>query len=741
MSMLVGRAMPRVDGRKKVTGRAQYAGEAPAEHLVHGVIVNSTIAKGKITSLDTRAALAVPGVLHVFTHENRPKLPWFDRSYTDMDSPYGSPFRPLYDAEIFHSGQPIALVVADSFETARHAARLVEVEYERAPFNTDIARGEARPPKKWTGGRKAPPKPRGDADAALTTAEVKVDREYQVPAEYHNPMEPFATTVIVENDGTFTVHDKTQGVSNSQTYVSRIFDVDAKNVRVVSPFVGGAFGSALRPQHSLFFAFMAAQALHRAVRVTLTRQQMFTFGHRPQAHQRVALGADRSGKLTAMVHEVTCDVSRSEDYVETIVNWGPLLYRCDNVRTSHEVVPIDAYTPMDMRAPGAVTGLFAFESAMDELAEKLGMDPIALRLQNYTDRAIDEDKDFSSKELRKCYQEGAARFGWERRSQTPRSMRDGEKLIGWGMASGAWDAMQMVAKAHARLSIDGTLTVASGTTDIGTGTYTIMSQIAADSLGLPISAVTFELGDTRLPMAPLQGGSWTAVTVGSAVKKGCDDLAEQLWKLAKKMPASPLGDAKLEDVSFEDGHVVRKGDASKRVAFVDAMRAAGVLALESDVTAPPSPKRLPYAHNTHSAVFVEVAVDEDLGVIEVRRIVSAIAAGKILNPQTARSQILGAAVWGISMALHEEALVDHDLGRVMNHSLGEYHVSVNRDIGEVDVIFVEEHDEHVNPLGAKGVGEIGIVGVAAAVANAVAHATGIRVRELPITLDKLLGES
>lgn len=737
--MHVGRPTPRVDGRKKVTGEARYAGEFSEEHLVYGVIVNSAIARGQITRLDTRAALAVPGVLHVFTHRNRPKLAWFDRSYADMDSPLGSPFRPLYDDQIQFSGQPIALVVADTFEAARHAARLVEVGYEQLPFNTDIEKGEPRPPKKFTGGRKPPPKPRGDAEGALARAPVTVDARYVIPAEYHSPMEPFATTVIVESDGSFTVHDKTQGVSNSQGYVSRVFGVDAKQVRVVAPFVGGAFGAALRPNQSLFFAFMAAQALHRSVRVTLTRQQMFTFGYRPEATQRVALGADRRGHLTAIIHEATANVSRFEEYVESTVNFGPLLYRCENVRTSHLVVPLDAYTPADMRAPGAATGMFAVESAMDELADKLAMDPIALRLLNYTDRAIDEgNKPFASKELRECYRQGAERFGWERRSHTPRSMRDGDKLLGWGMATGVWDALQMPAKAHAKLSIDGTLTVGSGTTDIGTGTYTIMTQLAAEGLGLPLSAVTFELGDTNLPMAPLQGGSWTAVTVGSAVKNGVDDLANQLFKLAKKVPASPLADAKRDDVRFVDGHVVLAKNESQRVSFVDAMRFAGVLALESDAAAMPSPERAKYAHNTHSAVFVEVAVDETLGVIEVRRIVSAIAAGKILNPQTARSQISGAVVWGVSMTLHEEALVDHRLGRVMNHSFAEYHVSVNRDVGEIDVLFVDEHDPHVNALGAKGVGEIGIVGVAAAIANAVAHATGIRVRDLPITLDKLL---
>lgn len=740
MSGLLGRPHIRVDGKRKVTGEARYAAEHHQPGLLHGVLVSATIARGRIKRIDASAALAEVGVLHVLTHENRPSLPWFDRSYTDDDAPAGSPFRPLYNATILFDSQPIALVVADTFETARAAARLMVVEYDVEAPETDLAaqRARAREPSRWTLGRKPPPKARGDVDAALAAAAARVDVEYGAAAEYHNPMELFASTVMVESDGSLTIYDKTQSALSSQSYVTRVFDMDKDQVRVVSPFVGGAFGSGLRPQHQLFFAVMAARELGRSVRVGLTRQQMFTFGYRPRTLQRVQLGADANGRVTAISHDAVAETSRFEDYAEVVVNWGSLLYAPEASRATHQLVPLDLYTPLDMRAPGAATGVYALECAMDELAAALGMDPLELRLRNESKRAVDEDKDFSSKELRACYEQAAERFGWRRRSAAPRSMRDGEQLVGWGMATGAWEALQLFANARATLSIDGTLRVASATADIGTGTYTVMTQIAADALGLPVEAVTFKLGDTNLPWAPLQGGSWTAVTVGSAVKVVCDAIADKLVKLAAKTKGGPLEGAQRDEVVFEQGELRSASDPSRRISIPAAMRAAGVLTLEDEQTALPSPERTKYAHYAHCASFVEVKVDDALGMVRVTRVVIACAVGKVLNPKTARSQILGGVVMGIGMALHEEAQIDHHFGRVMNHSLAEYHVPVNADVPEIDVIFVDEPDQHVNALGAKGLGEIGIVGIAAAVANAIFHATGKRVRELPITLDKLL---
>lgn len=736
-----GKPVNRVDGPLKVTGRAKYAAEYAAEGLLHGVVVSSAVARGKITRIDTAAALRVPGVLHVFTHENRPRLPRFDRSYMDDDAPGGAPFRPLYYDEIIYSGQPIALVVAESLELASHAASLLEIEYERAPHETDLRalRKSAEPPKYKRIGFEPPPKPRGDADKALAAAAARIDAEYSSPFEHHNPMEMHAATAVWQEDGTLLVYDKTQGVQNSQNYLCRVFDLPKDKVRVISHFVGGAFGSGLRPQYQLFLAVMAARELGRPVRVCLTRPQMFTFGHRPHTLQRVALGAAADGQLTAIVHEAIGETSRFEEYIETVVNWSGMLYECENTRLDYKIVELDLYTPLDMRAPGAVLGMYALECAMDELAAALKLDPLALRLRNYTERAQNLDKPFSSKELRACFEQGAARFGWSRRSAEPRSMREGDLLIGWGLATGIWEAMQMPASARAVLSVDGKLTVSSATADIGTGTYTVMTQIAADRLGLPLSDVTFKLGDSSLPAAPLQGGSWTVASVGTAVKLACDAVGAKLLKMAKKLPNSPLDDAKLDDIVFAERCIRKKDAPAQAVSILDAMRHAGALRIEEQATALPNvAKQTQYARSTHSAVFVEVGVDEALGMVQVRRVVSAIAGGRIVNPKTARSQIVGAVVWGIGMALQEESHVDHKLGRFMNHHLSEYHFPVSADIHDIDVIFVEEEDQIVNPLGVKGLGEIGIVGVAAAIANAVYHATGRRVRELPITLDKLL---
>ena len=736
----IGKPVSRVDGRLKVTGGAKYAAEFSTPGLVHGYIVSSTIARGRITRIDASAALALPGVLHVFTHENRPSLAWFDRKWKDDDAPKGSPFRPLHDAEIIHSLQPVALVVAESFELARYAARLVHVEYEAAPHRTDLHanRDDTFTPGKEKGGFQPPPKPRGDADKALAEAEVTVDLEFTQATEYHNPMELHASTVIHHEDGTLTVYDKTQGVQNTHTWICNVFGLSKSDVRVLSPFVGGAFGSGLRPQHQLFMAVLAATQLKRSVRVELSRPQMFSFGHRPETIQRVALGARKDGTLTALIHEAVQESSQNENYVEIVVNWSGQQYRCDNVRLDYKLCRLDVHTPLDQRAPGAATGVPAIEIAMDELAHKLGMDPVELRLKNYTDSDPNTGKPFSSKELRACFRQGAERFGGAKRTPKPRSMREGRQMIGWGMAAGVWDAMQGQATAKATLGVDGKLTVASATADIGTGTYTVMSQIAADVLGLPVEDVTFHLGDSSLPTAPIEGGSWTVSSVGSAVKAACDRVRDRLSTLAAKMDGGPLAGIGNEEVAFADGHLSVKADPTRRVSITEVMRASDLLTIEEEALSVPYLRaRSRHAFGTHSAVFAEVRVDEDLGTVQVTRVVSAIAAGRIINPKTARSQIVGGVVWGIGMALEEEALTDHALGRPMNHDIAEYHIPVNADVHDIDVIFIEEHDEFVNPLGAKGVGEIGIVGVPAAIANAIFHATGVRVRDLPITLDKI----
>ena len=737
----VGAPLPRVDGRAKVTGAARYAGEFAADGLLHGVVVSGAIARGRIARLDIAAAKAVPGVVEVFTHENRMRTAWRNAAFRDEVAPPGAPFRALYDDRIVYSGQPIALVVADSFEAARFAATLVSATYEAEEHHTDLhaARGSAYVPPKKRSGITPPPKPRGDAPGVLGESPIRVEGEYYQPAEFHNPMEPHATTVVWDGGGKLTVHDKIQGVTNTQAYITGVFGLSASDVRVVTPYVGGGFGSGLRPQYQLYLAVLAALQLERSVRVVLTRDQMFSFGHRPETIQTVELGARQDGVLNAIRHEAIAETSTFEDYQEVVVNWTGMMAQCDNVELDYKLVKLDRYTPSDMRAPGAPTGQFAFESALDELAHRLRVDPLELRLRNYAEADQNEGKPYTSKALREGYRLAAERFGWARRTPEPRSMSEGRELIGWGMASGAWDAKVMKTSASATLTSDGRLAVANASADIGTGTYTILTQIAADALGLGMDAVTVSLGDTTLPHAPLEGGSWTAASSGAAVQAACYAVRATLLKHAARAPGGRFAHAGADDVVFEGGHIALAADRAVRMRFADAMAAAGVDKVHAEETVKPDTSIAKgYSSYTHSAVFAEVRVDETLGQLRVTRIVDAICAGRILNPRTARSQIIGGVVFGIGMATHEEALNDPRLGRFMNHNLAEYHVPVCADITDIEVIFVDEPDSRTSPLGVKGLGEIGICGTAAAIANAVFHATGKRVRDLPITLDKLL---
>ena len=732
MATYIGTPTSRVDGRAKVTGTAKYAGEVNVPGLVYGAVVESTIAKGRIIRIDASPARRVAGVLDVLTHENPPAMAKKASAYKDDVAPeQGSPFRPLFDARIMFSGQPIALVLAEEWEVARFAATLVQVEYERENFITDFSaqRDQAFAVEK-------PEKPRGDAEKAYAAAGVRHQADYFIPIEHHNPMELYASTAIWEANGKLTVYDKTQGVQNVHQYLCHVFNLKADDVRVVSAFMGGGSGSGLRPQFQVALAVLGARALQRPVRLVLTRQQMYALCYRPATIERLALGATADGTLDAMVHEAIGVTSQYEDFSRNDTGWSGLLYKCANARYAHRLARVDLPTPADMRAPGAATGVYGLECAMDELAVALKLDPVELRLRCYSERDQHQDLPYSSKKLRECYRQGAEAFGWARRSPEPRSMRDGSDLVGWGMATGVWEALQMQAAARIVLTANGHAEVACAFTDIGTGTYTIMAQMAADRLGLPLDNVTVKLGDSSLPQAPVEGGSWTAASVSHAIAKAADEIRKELWRLAKDVPNSPLAGARLRDIALVDGNIANQADSGRVVSIADAMRHGGLERIERETTNK-FKEANSHAHNTHSAVFAEVKVDEELGVIRVTRAVSAVAAGRILNTKTARSQILGGVVWGIGMALHEETMIDHRFGRVMNPNIAEYHVPVNADVPGIEVIFVEEPDDIVNPLGIKGVGEIGIVGVAAAIANAVYHATGKRVRDLPITLDKL----
>jgi xanthine dehydrogenase YagR molybdenum-binding subunit len=728
----IGTATPRVDGRAKVTGEAKYAAEFNTSGLAYGSVIESTIAKGRIARIETSEALRVEGVIDVLTHENRPRMASTDDAYKDETAPEeGSPFRPLYDDKIRFSGQPIALVLAEEWEIARYAASLVRLEYETQAFVTELfkQRDQAFVVKK-------PEKPRGDAGHAYAAADVRHEAEYFIPTEHHNPMELFASTVMWEGGGKLTVYDKTQGVQNVQRYLCNVFNKKADDLRVISPFVGGAFGSGLRPQYQVVLAVLGTLALKRSVRLVLTRRQMYGLGYRPATIERLALGAKADGTLDAITHEAIAVTSQFEDFSRNDTGWAALLYKSANAKYLHRLARLDVPTSSDMRAPGAATGVYALESAMDELAVALKLDPMELRLRCYSDRDQNEDVPYTSKQLRECYRQGAEAFGWDKRKPEPRSMRDGSELVGWGMATGVWEALQMPVAARIVLTANGHAEVSCAASDIGTGTYTIMTQVAADTLGLPLENITIKLGDSTLPQAPVEGGSWMAASASHAVAATAKEVRKELLALAKAMKDSPLAGAKFEDVVLADGKLASKREAGCAVSIADAMRHGAIERIDKQKTNS-FPDDSSHARNTHSAVFVEVKVDEQLGVIRVTRVVSAIAAGRILNTKTAHSQIMGSVVGGIGMALHEETLFDHRFGRIMNANIAEYHMPVNADVRDIKVIFVDEPDEIINPLGIKGLGEIGIVGVAAAIANAIYHATGKRVRDLPITLDKL----
>jgi xanthine dehydrogenase YagR molybdenum-binding subunit len=521
-------------------------------------------------------------------------------------------------------------------------------------------------------------------------------------------------------------------------YLCSVFDKKPDELRVISPFVGGAFGIGLRPQYQVVLAVLGALALERSVRLMLTRKQMYALSYRPATVERLALGANADGTLEAITHEAVAMTSQFEDFSRNDTAWSALLYKSSNAKYIHRLARLDLPSPCDMRAPGAATGVYALECAMDELAVSLKMDPTELRLRCYSDRDQNEDVPYTSKRLRECYRQGAESFGWDKRNPQPRAMRDGTELVGWGMATGVWEALQMTTATRIVLGANGHAEVFCAASDIGTGTYTIMAQVAADALGLPIENVSIKLGDSTLPQAPVEGGSWMAASTSHAVMATAEEVRKELLALAKGVRDSPLIGVAPEEVILTNGSIVSRQDARRAVSITDAMRYGAIDRIEKQKTNE-FPDDSSHARNTHSAVFAEVKVDEQLGVIRVTRVVSAIAAGRILNTKTAHSQIMGGVVWGIGMALHEETLIDHRFGRVMNANIAEYHVPVNADVQDIQVIFVDEPDELVNPLGIKGLGEIGIVGVAAAIANAVYHATGKRVRDLPITLDKLQG--
>src|SRR5215208_3853380 len=738
MARYIGKEMSRVDGVAKVTGRAKYAAEFRAPNLAYGFIVLGSVAKGTIKTIDTSEAEGAAGVVRVFTHLNTPKLgpkASHEQSPPRAVEEQDKSFRALQSDRIYFNMQPVALVVAETYEQARFAARLVKVSYnaEKHMTDTEAVRDRARFPPQGP-----PPKPRGNPDAAMKSAPVKIEAEYRIPIEHHNPMEPHAAVAVWQGDR-LTIFDKSQEVYNVRKHLASSFNIPEANVQVISPYVGGAFGSSMRPNYYPSLTAMAARELRRPVKIVYTRTQMFTgHGHRPYTIQKIALGAETSGKLIAMIHEAVHNTSTFEEFNDNTTGFTRQVYACPNLFAPTKIVDTDLNTPTWMRAPGAVSGMFALECAMDELAYALKIDPLELRLINYAETDPESGKPFSSKALRECYRLGAEKFGWKERRMEPRSMRDGRLLVGWGTATGVWGAFQRPASAKITYSADGTAHVTSATSDIGPGTYTVMTMIAAEYLGNRPEQVKFELGDTNFPRAPAQGGSQTTSSVGSAVHGAALAVTAKLLALANRDASSPLKGVAAADVEMLDGRLRLKSDPSKSVSIPEVMRRNNLSEVTETFESRPSPERQKYATMAHGAQFVEVKVDPDIGRVRVTRAIEVTACGKIINPKASHSQEIGGVVWGIGMALTEATEIDHRYGRIMNPNLQHYHVPVNADVHEIETMFVEEDDKIVNPLGVKGMGELGMVGIPAAIANAVFHATGRRVRELPITPDKLL---
>ncbi len=728
---MIGAPQPRVDGRAKVTGAAKYAYEEPVPNALYAVMVTSTIAAGRVSAIDASEAQRLPGVVTVLTHENAPRV---NADAADRK------LKVLQDATVFYDRQPVALVVADTFEHAVDAASRVHVAYDRAQAAATMESPGAVEYTPQSANRNPPDTSRGDFDTAFGSAPVKLDNRYITPTEFHNPMEPHAALAIWEANR-LTLYDAAQGVFSRRASIAKVFGIPESDVRVIAKFVGGGFGSkgGTNPHHAL--AAMAAKALNRPVKLVLTRPQMFGgFGNRPRTEQRLRIGADRSGKLVALAHDSRSQASRYDDFIENTAVISRMLYAVENQITTHRGVRHDVVTPTYMRAPGESSGSFALESAMDELAYAVNVDPVQLRLINYAESDPEEKKPWSSKSLRACYEQGAARFGWSRRTPEPRSMHTPDGLlVGYGMASSTYPSNRSSASASATLHADGTAYVTSGGVDIGTGAYTAFTQVAAEAIGMPVERVRFDLGDTTMPPAPQAGGSQLTASVANAVHDAGIALRRRIGALASADPRSPLRGRAFEALGFADGRVFVRAQPSAGETFVEVLRRAGQgsVSARADVEHDRGQKA-PYSSHAFGAHFAEVHVDPDFGTVRLARMVSAFAAGHIVNARTARSQFLGGAVWGVSMALHEEARIDERTGRYMNANLESYLVPVNADIPAVDIILVDEHDEHVNPLGIKGIGEIGNVGSAAAVANAVYHATGKRVRDLPITPEKLL---
>ena len=738
----LGQSIDRVDGKLKVTGRARYSGDHSLPGLCYGYLLQSSIAKGKIQSMDVSAAKSSPGVIAIFTPFNPLKI--YSPAQAGEEGMISGDVIPLLqDPTVDYFGQTIGFVVAETFEQARDAARLVKTEYQMEPAIVELQAGlgQAYAPKSVSG-MSATVSILGDGvtsiDEALRSAQVLVSATYNSPIEHHNPMEPHAATAMWNGDQ-LTIYDATQWVQGQQRNLAAVLGVDEANVRVLCPFVGGGFGcKGSMWMHSPLTA-AAARVLNRPVKTVLTREQMYTgVGHRPSVRQTVTLGATRQGELTAVKHEAFSSSSRVKFFAEAAAHRTSLaLYKSPNILVTHEVVPLDFAPGTFMRAPGVAPGMFALESAMDELAVKLGVDPVELRLRNYATIEPVHKLPWSSKHLDECYRVGADKFGWSRRNPEPKSTRDGDWLIGHGMATALYPAHRSYAEVKVRFQSDGNVSVSSATHDLGTGMYTVLAIVASEALGIPVERIRPVLGDSGLTPAPVAGGSQSTASVSPAVVAAADSATKKLISLAVSSPKSPFSGVKTSDVSYANGMLQAGG---KSVSFESVLSGLDRSAVEGSGTASPGEEEHKYGFLSFGAQFCEVRVNEWTGEARVTRFTSVMDVGTVVNQKTARSQVIGGIVFGIGMGLLEATKVDPNSGWIANRNLAEYLVPTNADVPYIDVEFLNIPDTTFNSLGVRGIGEIGIAGVPAAIANAIFNATGTRVRDLPITPESLLVE-
>ncbi len=732
----IGSPINRTDAWAKVSGAAPYTAEHQVEGLTYAVLVTSTIPSGRVVRIDDSAARDVPGLLLVMTPQNAMRLPKETRD-GKLQPPIGRRLTLLQEDDVYYNNQPIAVVVADTYEHAREAAARLHIEYEtkEAVLDFEQARQKLHPPEKVL--TEQTDTRRGDLADGWLASSVRLDATYTTPIEHHNPLETHAT--IAEWDGDkLTIHESTQYMKGVQRILAAIFGIPPDNVTAICPYTGGGFGSKGSVWSHAPLTAMAAKMLGRPVKLSLDRNNMFgPVGQRPNTEQRFRLGAKEDGSLLASGHDTIAYTSMIEDWIEPCGIVTRMMYESPHQQTTHRLACMNLGTPTFMRAPGEATGTFALECAMDELAYELKMDPLALRLKNYTEKDPGKDLPWSSKSLRQCYEIGAERFGWKDRKPQPRSMKRGDKLVGWGMATATYPTNRSAGECSASLRPDGMALFRSATQDLGTGTYTVMTQVAADAIGLKVEQVRFELGNSRMPEAPVSGGSTTVASVAPAVQAAGHALRLKLAGIALADQASPLFGATADRIGVENGELYLLDEPSRREAMAAIVARHGQ-PVEVTAKAEPGDEKKKYSMHAFGAVFVEVTVDEELGEVRVPRVVGVYGVGKLMNEKTGYSQLMGGIVWGIGLALFEETLIDGRAGRAVNGNLAEYHVPTNADIQGIDVQIVDEDDPHVNPLGAKGIGEIGITGVGAAIANAVYHATGKRVRDLPVTLDKVM---